>query len=899
MDEKTTRIKLIDKQLKKAGWINHYIKEEVNSVKSDFEKKDYKFKEDGIEKGVDKFIDYLLLAQDNSPLAIIEAKAFSKNPKKGRIQARSYQEDIEKDIGYKIPIFLTNGQVWLYIDQIGRERKVSSVFSQSCLERRKNLFRDEIDPRRVEIDAKIIDRPRSKLNLSILARHFAEGHRKALIQMATGTGKTRVAMALIKLLVNANIVRNVLFIADRITLADQASAEGFKKFFKEPAHELHRNEFDSTKRFYATTVQTLMNQFEKFNPAFFDLVIFDEAHRSIYEKNKLIFDYFDAIKVGLTATPREHESKNTYALFDCGQGKPTVDYPYDEAVNDKILVNYKSQIIATEVLSLGIKGEKLTAELKDQLRKQEEDPESFDVKGGQFDKIFMDEKTNELIVGEFMKRCYKSDEGLPCKSIFFCASQKHSQKLKDTFGKLVPGLSNSVQVITSDEYRAQDEVKRFKLNSEPRIALSVGMLDTGVDIPEVCNLVFVKPVISSIRFWQMLGRGTRNLSACKHSEWLQGRDKQDFLIFDFVIGGFSNVLAHKLKKTKERDTGKDVITEIFKNRVDLLKRKLADNQKKIIVNKVLNDVKALDEESFIVREKLSLVKEVKGTFDLENYVKELNEEIAPLMIINQGKNPNVSSFTLQVEKLFKFILEDDAGRIIRIKSYVIEMLENILRKINLSDIKAKEKQIIEAMQEKFWDDITFEKVEFIVKELAPLMVHYEKETGRIIQIDKPDQILLISEVENEIKEDPKLKEFVEKNALLKKIKNGEGITSKELVELERLFTELNPAYTIENVQKILKKDFLVFIHQIIGLTQEYDPKELIEREFDKQIIEVNHYNDRQIDFLRLLKKFFADRKHVELKDFAEDPLGELNPSDRFSYEQLKTIKKRCDKIRMK
>ncbi len=898
MNEAQTRKNLIDKQLQKAGWLKKYIKEEVNSLKSNFKNKDYVFCPEKPEKG-DRCIDYLLLAQDNSPLAIIEAKAFSKDPKRGRIQSRSYQEDIEKQISYKIPIFLTNGQVWLYIDQIGRERKVSSVFNQSCLERRSNLFKDEIDPRKAEIDTKIIDRARSKLNLTILARHFAEGHRKALIQMATGTGKTRVAMALIKLLVNANIVRNVLFVADRITLADQASAEGFKKFFKEPAHELHRSEFDITKRFYATTVQTLMNQYEKFSPAFFDLIIFDEAHRSIYEKNKLIFDYFDAIKIGLTATPREHESKNTYTLFDCEQGKPTVDYPYDDAVRDKILVNYKAQIIGTEVLSLGIKGKKLSGELKDQLRRQQEDPDSFEVRGPEFDKIFMDEKTNELIAGEFMKRCYKSDEGLPCKSIFFCASQKHAQTMKDTFGRLFPRLSNSVQVITSDEYRAQDEVKRFKLNSEPRIALSVGMLDTGVDIPEVCNLVFVKPVISSIRFWQMLGRGTRNLAACKHPEWLQGRDKQDFLIFDFAIGGFSNVLKHKLKKTKDKDTGKDVITEIFKNRVDLLKRGLVDNQKKIIVNKVLDDVKALDEESFIVREKLSLVKKIKGTFDLENYVKELKEEIAPLMIINQGKNPNVSSFILKVEKLFGFILENDVEKIIKIKSYVIEMLENILRKNNLSDIKAKERQIMETMQEKFWDDLTFEKVEFIVKELAPLMIYYEKRTGRIIQIDKPDQVLAVAEIENEIKENPKLKEFIEKNALLKKIKKGEGITSMELVELERQLTELNPAYTIENVQKSLKKDFLLFIHQIIGLTQEYDPKELIEREFDKHIIEVNHYNHKQIEFLQLLKKFFADRKHVELKDFAEDPLSELDPSDRFNYEQLKTIKKRCDNIKMK
>ncbi|MDP2766561.1 MAG: helicase-related protein, partial [Candidatus Methanoperedens sp.] len=226
------------------------------------------------------------------------------------------------------------------------------------------------------------------------------------------------------------------------------------------------------------------------------------------------------------------------------------------------------------------------------------------------DKVFMDDKTNELIIREFMNLCYKSDEGKPCKTIFFCASRRHAQHMKDIFGKLFPNLSSDVQVITSNMDRAEDEVLRFQLQSEPRIALSVGMLDTGVDIPEVCNLVFVKPVFSHIRFWQMVGRGTRNLGACKHPEWLPDRDKKDFKILDFKIGGHSNIRYHEFKVSEVRKPQMDVIARIFENRVELLKKQLDENQKKMVSDKIMEPIESLDKESFIVREKLPIIYEI-------------------------------------------------------------------------------------------------------------------------------------------------------------------------------------------------------------------------------------------------------------------------------------------------
>ena len=808
-----------------------------------------------------------------------------------------------KKVGYKIPIFLTNGHSWAFIDQSGKERDISGPFTQSDLKRRKELFESEELLADAVIDKGVVDRLRSRRIVKELCEHFSKGHRTALIQMATGTGKTRVAMALIKVLINANWIRNVLFVVDRTALANQAETDGFKRFFSEPVCDL-RDGFSTDSRLYVSTVQTLMagtpEFYRKFSSGFFDLIIFDEAHRSIYDKNNLIFKYFDAIKIGLTATPvsqSTQEWRDTFKLFNCATGRPTVEYSYEEAILDGALVDYRAYTIDTQNLSLGIDGATLTADLKDQLRVQEENPDGFKVSGPQFGKVFMDDKTNELIITEYMNRCYKSDEGLPCKTIFFCAGQEHANCVKKVFDRLFPHLSSNVQVITSEYYRAEDEVRRFKLDSEPRIALSVGMLDTGVDIPEVCNLVFVKPVYSYVRFWQMVGRGTRNLAACKHKEWLHERDKKDFLILDYKIGGHSNLEYHKIKPTKESPHGQGVNTAIFLNRANLLEKTLDSDQKKIITEKLMSAIKALDEDSFIVRERLPLLKKLKkNQFNLEDYVKELRKEVAPLMLLLPGTNPNVSSFTLNTEKLFAFILENKLDKIDDTRQYVQSMLENVLQKDSLSEIREKRKEILKAMQDGFWEGLTFADVEYIIKELAPLMKYYQQNPRKLIKIDAPDLVLDVREFEKEILSDEKLKEFIKKNRLIRKIRDGTGVTSPELMELEAQLTALKPEITIENVQRHQKIDYIAFLRRLIGLTQEYDPREMIEREFEKYIIESNHYNSKQLEFLELFKKVFSERKHVEIRDLASPPLSNEAPLDSFQITELKAIVDKCNRI---
>jgi type I restriction enzyme R subunit len=471
LSEKETRERHIDPLLKEEGWLDKYVKKEVNSVSSKFKvgKFEYYFKD-----ASGRFMDYLLVWEDNTPLAVIEAKRFSLDAEKGVIQATTYQKDVEAQTGYPIPIFLTNGKKWYIKEKDYGLREVAGPFSQKDLKRKYDLYKNKKDLLKLEVNTNIVDRSKGIEVTRRTLEHFSLGHRKALINMATGTGKTRVAVAIIESLIRAKRVQNVLFVVDRISLGRNAFYKGFQKFLhSEPACLLNEQEFSKDKRIYVSTVQTLMAKspeggfyFQKFGPGFFDLIVFDEAHRSYYDRQNLVMKYFDSLNIGLTATPSKSEAKNTYDLFECERGKPTVEYSYDEAVKDAVLVPYDAQVIETKVLGLGIRGMDLDKELKTNLIKQDEDPEHFEIPGTKFVKHFTDEKTNSLIVTEFMNRCYKSDDGKPCKTIFFCINVKHAEALRGTFKRLYPNVeAKDVEVIVSRYDRYMDAVERFQKES--------------------------------------------------------------------------------------------------------------------------------------------------------------------------------------------------------------------------------------------------------------------------------------------------------------------------------------------------------------------------------------------------------------------------------------------------
>ena len=909
LSEKETREKVIDHLLiEDALWKEEYIKREVNSVKSDFKIGSYKLKKtEGKEEG--RFIDYILLDEHKKPLAIIEAKRFSLDAEKGSIQATTYQKDIESQINFAVPIFLTNGQKWFFKEKGYPTREISGPFSQKDLQRRTQLAKERKKLSNIEINPKIVDRSRNIEVVKQILNHLEKGNRKALINMATGTGKTRVSMAIIDALIRARYIQNVLFVVDRISLGKQAY-NAFDSFLRgEPKTLLNEEkDFDMDKRMYVSTVQTLKSKKEEggfklqnFTPGFFDLIIFDEAHRSYYDQERLIFKYFDAIQIGLTATPSKSEIRDTFELFDCPRGEPTVKYDYDEAVRDGVLVPYDTQIISTEITELGIDGMRLDKYLQTELIKQDEDPDHFKSPGTRFEKYFTDKKTNELIVMEFMNRCYKTENDKPCKTIFFCASVKHAERIEDVFKKLYPNIAaEDVKVIVSERDRYMDEVNRFLKDPSPRIALSVGVLDTGIDLPEIMNLVFVTPVFSHIRFWQMLGRGTRSFSACKNKSWLPLKDgihnKEDFKILDFKFGDFSNIKQHQLESTDKSKITEDVKVKIFNKEVELLKKNLTNDEKVIIEKRIIEDINKIDKKSFIVKPKVEIIKKVASKkFDLKEYIEDLKKEIAPLIKFTDFGDGRVQTFISHCVDLFSYVKEGDTESIIKEQEFLLERIENVWSS-NLQVVKEKHEKIMRVMQDKFWSELTFADIDFLIRDIAPLMKYYEPERKKIIKVDAPDLTRSVEDFKMLVKEDPDL-EYFKNSGLMQKMAN-QGVTWKELFDIEKQLKELNSAWTIENIQK--REDFVLFLRDILNLKDLPDPQEMIKNEFEKLIVENNkEYNAEQIRFLRLLEKFFAFNKHLTPKDLTNHPLADENPLDKFSSDQLKKIVREVEKIRIK
>jgi len=909
LSEKETRERIIDPWLiEDAGWRSEYIKREVNSIKSDFRVGNYELKKTD-EKEEGRFIDYVLLDEHRKPLAIIEAKRFSLDAEKGSIQATTYQKDIEAQTGFSVPIFLTNGQKWFFKEKGYPTREVSGPFSQKDLQRRNRLAGERQKLSNIEVSARIVDRSKNIEIVKQILNHLEKGNRKALINMATGTGKTRVAMAIIDTLIRARYIQNVLFVVDRISLGRQAMNNGFKNFFHgEPTCLLNEEPFTEDARLYVSTVQTLMekqtgggNFFQKFGVGFFDLIVFDEAHRSYYDRQNLVFKYFDAIKIGLTATPSKTEERDTYDLFDCLKGEPTVKYDYDEAVRDGTLVPYDAQVISTEVTELGIDGMKLDKYLQTELIKQDEDPDHFKSPGTRFEKYFTDKKTNELIVMEFMNRCYKTEDDKPCKTIFFCASVKHAERIDDVFRKLYPYVaSEDVRVIVSEKDRYMDEVNRFIKDPSPRIALSVGVLDTGIDLPEIMNLVFVTPVFSHIRFWQMLGRGTRSFSTCKNKSWLPLKEgihnKEDFRILDFKFGDFTNIKQHQLETAEKSRVSEDVKVKIFNKEVELLNKNLANEEKTVIEKRIIEDINKIDKKSFIVKPRVEIIRKVVSKkFELKTYIEEMKREIAPLIKFTDFGDGRVQTFISHCVDLFGYVKEGDSEAIFKEQDFLMERIENVWSS-NLQAVREKQDKILIVMQDKFWNELTFVDIDFLIEEIAPLMKYYEPERKKIIRVDAPDSTRSVEELKMQVKEDPDL-DYIKNSPLMQKMAK-QGVTWKELFEIEKQLTALKSTWTIENIQK--REDFVLFLRDILNLKDLPDPQEMIKNEFEKLIVENNkEYNAEQIRFLRLLEKFFAYNKHLTPKDLTSHPLADENPLDKFSPEQLKAIIKQVEKIRIK
>jgi type I restriction enzyme R subunit len=682
--EYRTRREKIDVLLKKSGWdVNDRTKvvQEVDTKQSDFRAGKYKTVTETLKNPEEKaYADYLLLDAHGLPLAVIEAKRTDKDYLLGQKQAEGYANDIRNQTEEGVFIFLTNGyEIWFWNRPYEAPRAVSGFHDRDSLERLRFQNENKKDFVDVPIRKEIVDRPYQIESVKRVLEGIKAGKRKFLIVQATGTGKTRVAMAIIDVLLRANRAQRILFLADRKELRDQAYGDnGFKAFFPDESKvKVFSGRVDKTPRLYASTIQTFMECYQEFSPGDFDVVISDEAHRSIYNKWKEVFSYFDAIEIGLTATPSDLIERDTFRFFNCEDSAPTYLYTYDQAVKEKMLCDYRVYKAQTHFQIEGVRPSDVPAAIRTKLLEEQgitEEEISFE--GTDIEKKVVVIGTNEAIVKEFMDNCLTDATGLPAKTIIFAVTQKHATRLWEAFERLYPQYKGELaRRIVSEDSRADLLLKQFKTESFPRIALSVGMLDAGVDIPEVCNLVFAKPVFSKIRFWQMIGRGTRHQNVCKQKDWLPEAGKEYFLIFDF----WNNFEWHNMHpKGKEASASEAVPTRVFLTRLQqqsyLLENK--DARVELLRQKIAQDIKSLPHDSISIREhsrdvEKALSPDFWDTVGLDQN-KFLKTKIAPLMRYQTDVNLNEASWTLKIEQLNLAILKNNRAEIERLRDEIGE-----------------------------------------------------------------------------------------------------------------------------------------------------------------------------------------------------------------------------------
>jgi type I restriction enzyme, R subunit len=904
INEELTRKEMIDPQLEKAGW---YLRDH-SKVKTEIPVDGYDAEPwNGIS-------DYTLYRENGEVLAVVEAKRTSVDVRLAEAQLTHYVTEIEKHQSFRPFGFLANGLEIHFVDVgIAHKREVFGFFTREDLENLLYIRQNAKPLSSIEINTHIVDRSYQHEAIRRVCEAFelpsnrpegldastrslekepsgrSGGKRNALIVMATGTGKTRTTMRLIDVFMRSNQARRILFVADRDALVKQAIDDGFEKYLpSEPCTRLHSWEMDTTNRLYAVTLQTLSNIFEQFSPAFFDLIVFDEVHRSIYDKFNEVLEYFDARQVGLTATPANYINRDTFLAFDCTDGKPTYLYTYEQAIDDRWLVDYNLYSARTKFQRQGIHGVDLTEEERNALIEKGLDPDDIDYEGTELEREVSNRDTLRKQWEEIMEVCKKDSSGqLPGKTIVFAITQEHALRLQAAFDEMYPQFPNLTKVIThKSEYRGT-LADAFKKKDFPRIAISVDMLDTGIDVPEVVNLVFMKPVQSPIKLQQMIGRGTRVQAACHHLEWLPNFEKKDFLIIDFWENNFSE----DAKEVVDQST--PVLVTIFNTRLKLLETFLKD-QKDLDCNAVIADlreqIQQIPTDSFTIRKHMPEIEEA-WTDSFWNYlvpskIEFLKLKVAPHLRLVPGVDVTAATFISKVERL-KLLKRTGKDMTQAMQSIAEDAA--VLPDFVVNDPRLKphvQKCIPEELINASQSDLSN-----LRDALAPQM-KYKRRLDTFLELDLVDSIAIsgyilltksrekmyVGEYRRLVEQ--RILELVANHPTIKAIQNAEKIDDWGLLELERTLTrelvEGDLEVTPENLKKVFAHtadSFLGLVRQVLDIQYLPDYKDLVARQFETYVTQdAPAYNADQIRFLRAVQSVFLQKRHLETIDLYEPPL---------------------------
>lgn len=886
-NEARTRKERIDPALEKAGW-NVMDPAQVGR----------EIPVDGVDQepwnGV---TDYCLYRTNGEVLAVVEAKRQSRQPNVAREQARLYVADIAKRAGQTFEpfVFLSNGVETYFWERDGSvPRRVSGFFSRFDLENRLFLRQNRILLGLVPLNAKIAGRPYQQEAIRRLAEVFEAGKRRALLVMATGTGKTRTTVGLVDLFLRANQARRVLFLADRDALVDQALTDGFQKFLpNEPPHRIWTHDVDPSKRLYVATLQTLARCFEQFSPAFFDLIIFDEAHRSIFNQLGEVMEYFDARAIGLTATPADFLDRNTFGLFDCVDKTPTFLYDYKQAVQDGYLVDFAVYQARTRFQRDGIVGATLSEEDRNTLIEQGIDPDELDISGSELEKTVSVKGTLREQWEEFLEVCLKDKSGqLPGKSIVFACSQKHAERLRGVFEEMYPQYAGLVEVITSDTERVRDGswgdglITQFKKNDFPRIAISVDMLDTGIDVPELVNLAFMKPVQSRIKLWQMIGRGTRSDEACRFRDRLPDGKKTQFKIIDFWQNDFDRTADDTPPAVVP------VLVTIFNSRLKSLKA-LLSAQNSPDAAQVKADLRAMiariPTESFSVQRVLpeieSAWEDSFWTYLTPSALDFLQVKVGPLLRFAAGVDVAAETFTSKVERLKSQILMGRAdARTMQAIAEDASRLPDFVR-----GNPATQAAIALCLSPDDLPQATPAQLTEVVAALAPQMKNRKEKDSVFRQLDLPDFTVergyirlseggeLVHVIQYRERVEKRIEDLVAGHPTIRAIQQGLPVSDSDLVALERsLQAELGGEQvelTTDNIRKaygLKLTNFLAFLRHLLHLEGMPDYDAVVQQAFERHLTAFP-YNADQIRFLRAVQSVFLRQRSLDRNDLYDSP----------------------------
>ncbi len=844
------------------------------------------------------YADYVLYGPNGIPLAVIEAKKTSKDPAIGRKQAELYAEKLAKKYGCPRPvIYYTNGFEINLIDGLGYPpRSVLGFHTLKDLEwiiTQRN--RKEIDIDNLKIKDSITDRNYQKRVIRSVCTHYKSMHRRSLLVMATGTGKTRVSISLVDVLINCGWVKNILFLADRTELVKQAYKNFMKLLPSTTCSILMSKRCDKSAQILLSTYQTMIGYIDaeakEFSIGRFDLLIIDEAHRSVFGKYGALFAYYDALMLGLTATPRDEVEKSTYELFGLEQGVPTDSYEYDEAVADGYLVPYRVFNRKSRIIKEGIKVENLTEEGRKELEEIYEyekaihmlEEDSRDIDPKEIFSYIHNIATIDIVIDDLMTNGIKVDDGATIgKTIIFAYNHRHAALIAQRFGELYPQLGpDFCRVIDNYEKYSDQLLTDFEVTDHlPQIAVSVDMLDTGIDVPEVVNLVFFKPVRSKIKFEQMIGRGTR----LRPNLFGPEDDKKEFLIFDY----WDNFDYFKIASpSAEMPMRGSIVGELFKLGIDI-KYALQDAKYQTdpkakafhdeLAQQLCKQVDSLNRNAINVRQKIELVETASNpkVWECISLSQALDFKELSMLFVNKISDLAALRFDalmlrLQLETL------DYTQKSGSAKTKVICIAESLKKKASIPQVAEKIETLNMVTTPEFWKDKTLYSLEFVRNELRDLVQYLDEDfKGRTFVINIEDEVDFSREPEayepKELSYRQKVEDYLRENKgrdpILQKIYNLESLEPEDLRHLEEIFWK--DLGTKEDFHRTARPDSSIaaFIRTIIKVD-----KDLAIEKY-RTLIRHNEMTQKQEEFLRLIINYVCENGDIHKELLVQAPFDQ-------------------------